>query len=103
MIIHNKLVRDKIPEIIKAAGKECTIELISDNQKVISLLEDKALEEWAEYQEARSVEEIADMVEVLLSLSERLGTSRKDLLKLVDHKADKRGRFEKGIYLISVD
>lgn len=103
MIIYNKLVRDKIPEVIQAAGKTCTIEKISDNQKVISLLEEKFLEEWVEYQEAKNVEEIADLIEVLLSLSERLGTSRDDLMKIIDQKAEKRGGFKEGIFLVSVD
>jgi predicted house-cleaning noncanonical NTP pyrophosphatase (MazG superfamily) len=103
MICYNKLVRDKIPEIIAGAGKTCDIQEIKDNQKVIELLEAKLLEELAEYKEARDVEEIADMLEVLMSLSERLGTSRSDLLALAEKKAEKRGKFAKGLYLVSVN
>jgi predicted house-cleaning noncanonical NTP pyrophosphatase (MazG superfamily) len=102
MILYNKLVRDRIPEIIAGAGKTCDIQVINDNQKVIELLEAKLLEEMAEYKEARDVEEIADMVEVMMSLAERLGTSRADLLKLAEGKAEKRGGFAKGLYLVSV-
>jgi len=102
MICYNKLVRDKIPEIIVGAGKTCDIQEIKDNQKVIELLEAKLMEELAEYKEAGDVEEIADMVEVMMSLSERLGTSRRDLLKMVERKAEKRGKFTKGLYLVSV-
>lgn len=103
MIYYNKLVRDKIPEIIQASGKKCNVEIINDSQEIIRLLEEKAMEEWAEYKENRSVEEIADVVEVLFSLSERLGMPRVELINIVNKKSDKRGAFKDGIFLISVD
>jgi len=102
MKIYHKLVRDKIPQIIEAAGKKCDITIEENNEKVIELLELKVLEEWQEYQESKDVEEIADVLEVLLALAERKGVSKQQLFEIAAEKAEKRGGFKKGIILHSV-
>ena len=56
---YNKLVRDRIPEIIAADGKRCTVETLSDEEYLL-LLDHKLDEELAEYQESKSLEELAD-------------------------------------------
>jgi predicted house-cleaning noncanonical NTP pyrophosphatase (MazG superfamily) len=102
MKVYNKLVRDRIPEIISASGKHCEVQIIEDNNQVIELLEKKLLEELNEYQVDRNIEEIADMVEVLFSLGERLGTKREELLRIVIGKSRERGGFNQGVFLVSV-
>ena len=62
MKIYDKLVRDKIPEIIKADGRECEVELISAGKRYI-LLEEKLKEEVNKFLEDK--EELADVMEVL--------------------------------------
>ena len=57
---YNKLVRDRIPEIIKADGKTCVCETLSD-EHYLYLLDQKLNEELAEYQESKSLEELADL------------------------------------------
>lgn len=64
MKVYNKLVRDKIPEIIKADGKECKTHILSKDE-YIAALETKLNEEVAEYQEDKNLEEMADVLEVL--------------------------------------
>ena len=102
MKIYHKLVRDKIPHIIEAAGKKCDITIEKDHDKLIELLEMKVLEEWQEYQESKDIEEIADVLEVLLALAERKGTSKEQLFAIAAEKSEKRGGFNKGIILHSV-
>lgn len=60
MRVYNKLVRDKIPEIIKADGKECKTHILS-NDEYIAVLEAKLNEEVAEYQADKNLEEMADL------------------------------------------
>lgn len=61
---YHKLVRDRIPEIIEADGKTCTWETLSE-VAYIQLLDEKLNEELAEYQESKSLEELADLLEVV--------------------------------------
>ena len=61
---YDKLVRDRIPEIIQADGKRCVVETLSD-EGYLSLLDRKLDEELAEYQESKSLEELADLLEVI--------------------------------------
>ena len=64
---YNKLVRDRIPEIIAADGKRCTVETLSDEEYLL-LLDHKLDEELAEYQESKSLEELADLLQSLCGL-----------------------------------
>ena len=67
--VYNKLVRDKIPEIIEASGKTCTCETLRDGQ-YIEFLNQKLLEEVNEYLESGLVEELADIGEVMHAILE---------------------------------
>ena len=64
---YNKLVRDRIPEIIDADGKRCIAEALS-NEEYLRLLDYKLDEELAEYQESKSLEELADLLQSLCGL-----------------------------------
>ena len=98
MKIYNKLVRDLIPEVIKASGKECEIE-IADKEQRTELLEAKLMEEVNEYLEDKNLEELADVMEVLFGLAHELGFSEEDLLKKREEKLKARGGFKEGIVL----
>lgn len=83
-----KLVRDKIPEIIKIDGKNPIIEILSNEDYLIEL--DKKLnEEVAEYQVDKSIEEMADVLEVLFAICEARGYSVEELLQVRDDKRKK--------------
>ncbi len=101
-VVYNKLVRDKIPEIITQSGRTCEYKTITNNEDVIGLLEKKLLEECNEYMECKNIEELADLLEVIFSLVERLGTAREELLRLANQKAAERGSFKSGLLLMSV-
>ena len=101
MIVHNKLVRDKIPEIIEKAGKIPVSHILSDKE-YISELDKKLNEEYAEYQVDKSIEELADMLEVMYAIAEARGWSVSKLEAVRREKAEKRGAFQKTILLVEV-
>ena len=88
-----KLVRDKIPEIIIADGKK-PITRILDNDEYLQELDKKLNEEIAEYQADKSIEEMADVLEVLFSICEARGHSVEELMAVRDSKREKCGGFE---------
>ena len=99
--IYNKLVRDRIPEIIKSDGKICVTEILSDAQ-YLEMLDAKLNEELAEYQESKSLEELADLMEVMRAVVNARGWTWEQLEKVRQEKAAKRGGFEKKILLKEV-
>lgn len=100
-IVYNKLVRDKIPEIIKKSGKDFKISVADEKQKT-EFLEAKLKEEVNEYLEDKNLEELADVMEVLFGLADSLGFSEEDLINCRNKKRDKRGGFKEGIILEEV-
>lgn len=101
MQTYHKLVRDRIPEIIENDGKKCVCETLSD-EDYISLLDQKLNEELAEYQESKSLEELADLLEVVQAVVKARGWTLEELEQVRADKADKRGGFEKKILLKEV-
>lgn len=98
MKVYNKLVRDKIPEIIKADGKECRTHILSKDE-YIAALEIKLNEEVAEYQEDKNLEEMADVLEVLQAICLARGYSLDELEAMRTKKAKERGEFKDKIFL----
>ena len=98
---YNKLVRDKIPEIIVASGKTCSTEVLSDND-YLKMLDAKLGEELAEYHKDQNIEELADLLEVIRACAVARGYSIEDLEQVRAEKATKRGGFEKKILLKEV-
>lgn len=95
-----KLVRDKIPDIIKHQGETPNIEILSDD-KYLFELDKKLSEEVEEYQESKQLEELADILEVIYSICAARGSSIDELHKIREEKLDKRGGFSERIFLIS--
>ena len=98
-VVMGKLVRDKIPEIIKNDGKIPIIEILSD-EDYLKELDKKLNEEVAEYQADKSIEEMADVLEVLFAICEARGHSIEELMKVKEEKKEKRGGFKEKIYWI---
>lgn len=101
MQTYHKLVRDRIPEIIENDGKKCVCETLSD-EDYISLLDQKLNEELAEYQESKSLEELADFLEVVQAVVKARGWTLEELEQVRADKAVKRGGFERKILLKEV-
>ncbi len=102
MIIHNKLVRDRIPEIIEKSGKTAYCRILN-NEEYIKELDSKLNEECAEYQADKSIEELADILEVMYAIAQARGYSIEELEQVRIEKAEKRGGFKDRIYLEKVE
>lgn len=98
---YNKLVRDRIPEIIKSTGKSCKTEILSDT-RYLKMVDAKLDEELAEYHKAQDIEELADLLEVIRAAAIARGYTLEDLERVRAEKAVKRGAFEKKILLKEV-
>ena len=100
-MLYNKLVRDRIPEIIKSSGKACTTEILTDKD-YLRMIDAKLDEELAEYHKDQNIEELADMLEVIRAAAIARGYTLEDLERVRAEKAAKRGGFEKKILLVEV-
>lgn len=103
--MYKKLVRDKIPDIIKNKGENPITRVLS-NVEYKNELEKKLNEEYQEVLEASGenrIEELADMLEVMIYLAKLEGKELKDIIEVCNDKHDKRGGFENKIYLEDVE
>ncbi len=105
MPIYNKLVRDRIPEIIANSGSSYTSRILDDAEYRVEL-RTKLQEEVGEYLAAQTdgeaVEELADIMELLHAMAESHGVTVDELEQVRAEKAAKRGGFKERIYLIEV-
>ena len=100
-IAYNKLVRDRIPEIIESSGKTCSTEILSP-EDYLRMIDAKLDEELAEYHKDQNIEELADLLEVIHAAAIARGYSLEDLEQMRAEKAAKRGGFKKRILLKEV-
>ena len=98
MKIYNKLVRDKITDIIEADGRIATYRILDDNE-YRQELNKKLQEEVREYIEDNNIEELADIVEVVYGILNSMDVSIEEFEKIRMGKQEKRGAFVKKIYL----
>lgn len=101
-IRYNKLVRDKIPIIIKQAGGLARIRKL-DKSEAITLLSQKIIEEAFEVWNSKSpqelLNEIADVIEVIEALIKFSGFNKDELDEIKQNKIAKRGGFEELCFL----
>ena len=106
-IVYNKLIRDKILEIIEKSNKTASYKVINDSEEVQKLLLQKLREEMDEVLGATSqeelFEELADVLEVVYRIAQVNGLEVEQLEKIRCAKREKRGGFEKNIFLESVE
>lgn len=106
MPVYNKLVRDLIPQVIESTGKEFRTRILDEEDYKKELII-KLKEESEEYFTARnskeSLEELADMLEVIRALAVVHGATWEELEALREKKAEARGGFQERVYLIDVD
>lgn len=100
-IVYNKLVRDKIPEIIEADGKNCIIDILSD-EEYLKMVDAKLDEELVEYHIDQNIEELADLLEVIYAATRARGYTIAELEDIRIRKLSERGAFEKKLLLKEV-
>ena len=98
---HDKLVRDRIPDIIEGAGKTPVTEQIP-REAMEEALDRKLSEEVREYLESHAVEEMADILEVLHGMAYHRGIPWESVENERIRKRKERGGFEKGVRLLEV-
>ena len=102
--VYNKLVRDKIPNIIEEKGETPVIKVLNENDYKKEL-EKKLYEEYKEVIEATGddrLEELADMLEVIRALAKLENKDLNDIIEIALIKNEKRGAFEAKIFLEKV-
>lgn len=106
MPIFNKLVRDNIPQVIERTNKQFSTRILSKEEYMVEVKK-KLNEELEEYQEAttneEAVEELADILELMHAAVKIHGATIEQLEEVRRAKAEKRGGFEKRIFLIEVE
>ncbi len=102
MKVYNKLVRDKIPEMIVNENRH-PVTRVLDNDEYRVELNKKLQEEVKEYIEDNNVEELADIVEVVYGILDSMDISLEEFERVRKAKVDKRGAFKDRIYLESAD
>ena len=100
---YNKLVRDKIPEAIeKTEGRTANYKILNDKE-YLQELDRKLFEEAHEFVEEHSVEELADLMEVISTIMNVRGLSLEEVEVARKAKSDKKGKFDDKVYLIDVE
>ncbi|RXT03735.1 nucleoside triphosphate pyrophosphohydrolase [Ammoniphilus sp. CFH 90114] len=106
MPIYNKLVRDRIPEIIEKSGKKYSFRILEQEDYKLEL-QKKCREELDEYLQARNdqeaMEELADLLEMIYALVEVHDSSFEELEQIRREKAETRGGFQERLFLVGVD
>ena len=101
--VYNKLVRDKIPENINSIiGRTCNYKIL-DEDEYMKELDKKLFEEAHEFIEEHSVEELADLTEVILAIMKAKNISKEQVEEARRIKNNKKGSFNDKIYLIDVE
>lgn len=93
-----KLVRDRVPEIMRLAGVTPRFRVLSETERLPWLLE-KLQEEATEVVAKPCLEECADVLEVVLTIAQVLGYAEGQLREAALEKAHERGGFGGGILL----
>ena len=94
-----KLVRDKIPNIIRESGNKFETKTTESAWEHLAWLKIKIDEESQEFLQDPCVEEAADIYEVFLSIIHLTGHKLEDVINVADRKRSERGSFKKGILL----
>lgn len=106
MPVYNKLVRDNILEIIEADNLRYNAKILNSEELLVEIKK-KMIEEAKEFNEASnnkdSIEELADILELVHAAVSSLGITYDDLVEVRKQKKAKRGGFEKAIFLIDVE
>jgi len=100
-----KLVRDRIPEIIKSdTGKDIEQRILNNDEEFLDFLLKKMVEEAVELQHSREQknleEEMADIFELIDTILALQKKTTEDIIAIQKEKREMRGGFEKRIVML---
>ena len=93
-----KLVRDRIPDIIRDSGNEPMVRVASEEERDL-LIREKIVEESRELLTSGSLEEVADIIEAILGLLSYRSVTWSEIEELRLKKKEERGGFDEGFVL----
>ena len=99
---HNKLVRDKIPDIIRGNGDKPVTRILDANTYKRELWR-KLQEEVAEFLESQKIEELVDIMEVVYTLANLEGICSSQLEEIRKQKRGENGGFDNRIFLVEIE
>lgn len=99
---YNKLIRDKLIEHMEKKGLKVDYEILDDNRYIKELYK-KLVEEVNEYIRDYSIEEMADIMEVIYAILDAKNISMEQVEKVRNEKREKRGAFKERIFLKTVE
>ncbi|MEI4803450.1 nucleoside triphosphate pyrophosphohydrolase [Bacillus sp. NPDC077411] len=105
MSAYNKIVRDRVPEMILMSGKTYTSKKLSKQEYIeeLSKIGIEEMREFASMQEREhALDSLADALEVIKALAQAEGVTLEDIEHIRKEKEAERGGFEKGVYLVEV-
>ncbi|WP_088038952.1 nucleoside triphosphate pyrophosphohydrolase [Bacillus mycoides] len=89
MPLHNKLIREKIPQIIKNNGKTPTTRILPEDEYIKEICK-------------KTEEELSDLLELINALAEHESTTLEEINSIRKKKAEERGGFSNRVFLIEV-
>ena len=95
---YDKLIRDKVPELIKSRGDSCEVHIAGDDE-YSDKLKAKIMEGVGEFLDNPCVDELADVLEVVYAIADFKFGGRDELEKVRMMKVAERGGFGKKIVL----
>jgi len=101
MLIFNKLIRDKVPDIINKSGKSCELQALND-EEYTRYLDIKLNEEVYEYFESKNPEDLIDVVEVIYAIAKNRGISLEEFETIRNTKLQTDGGFDKRLMLMGI-
>ncbi len=101
MLIFNKLIRDKVPDLIKKQGKSCNTKVLNETE-YLRYLNLKLKEEMDEYYESQNPDDLADVVEVIYALLKFREISLEEFETIRKTKLETNGGFDGRVLLLEV-
>ena len=101
--VFNKLVRDKIPEIIENKGEKAFTKILNEEdykKELFKKLNEECLEVLSSSSNEEMLEELSDVLEVLCCLAKLENKTLNDIIEIANKKRENRGGFDKKIFLI---